>query len=729
MSGFIPPSGGGGGTARVRIIVSGSPFVDLAALETWSQSNQSELFNEVTPETEGDGLRVAIAVVDGLDYQWGGANKVYSSNSWFVVDALTTAEKNAVYSIIDLPSGSVPVGKNNKLEASIQSQDGVTGMSFDGEITTTKGTVNIGRGLSVGESGLAPIFTDTIENERSIPVLSSVDDDGITSDPHYIKRYGLTNDVLQPLDNEVVPGAWEATVPVTSTRIITKIRVKFGASATGVRVTLRYASSPSQKDGIVLYQSHTDAQLAAGEGFSVSSGIFEVELGKEAAKVISGSLVYLNLEQSDLGSGQIQLLGSTLDIAGITQFYAYLEQTYVLEESVPISLQSVNWKKVSADYTSVSGDMYLDCRPSVDNLTVTIDDSYPDDWSGLFIYNESKRKDVIVKNQSGETVVVVERKEGQAIYLDGGSFQSTTIMGRPDGISDVVNLDVSSDSSITLDSTYVGKFVNIVQTGTPAAIPMIITLSDHAQFNTGDVIKIGTEMSYVNYYYAVNYNDSQGVLLVAYPSRLQGINLVRTDGGWDVSLDGTYNKVAVRPKAKAGIPFADNDPDIRPVQAFSFIDHPAVDYIEDAEGNRAIEIDLNKVINVNPDTVDIVGWWSVNASPDAGDIANALGQVQSATLISHTDNIKSDELPDTNIAMKREEASAQYTYFAYPSGFFTNKDGAPLEPTLVNTGVGNSADWIVSTVSVDGVSYRVQRSPEQNLSQQLLTCKLIQEGH
>ena len=40
------PIGGGGGTARVPVLVSGSPFADLTALETWSQSNASELHND-----------------------------------------------------------------------------------------------------------------------------------------------------------------------------------------------------------------------------------------------------------------------------------------------------------------------------------------------------------------------------------------------------------------------------------------------------------------------------------------------------------------------------------------------------------------------------------------------------------------------------------------------------------------------------------------------------------
>lgn len=296
-----------------------------------------------------------------------------------------------------------------------------------------------------------------------------------------------------------------------------------------------------------------------------------------------------------------------------------------------------------------------------------------------------------------------------------------------DGSQDVVDLDVSIDSTVTLDNSYVGRFVNIIQTGVAASIPMRITIASHNLFNEGDVVKIAADQTYVNYYIAIYYSDKIGRQYAIYPAK--SATLTATKNGWDVNQDGTFTKVAVRPKADAGTIFADDDPDVRPVQAFSFIDHPAVNYIEDEDGNRVVEVDLNKIINVSPDTVDIVGWWSDNASPDASDITNALGQVQSSTLISHTDNVKPDELPDTNIAMRREEASPKYTYFAYPSGFFTDKDGAPLEPTLVNTGVGNSSDWVLSTVDVDGVTYRIQRSPAQNVSQQLLTCKLIQEGY
>jgi hypothetical protein len=106
-----------------------------------------------------------------------------------------------------------------------------------------------------------------------------------------------------------------------------------------------------------------------------------------------------------------------------------------------------------------------------------------------------------------------------------------------------------------------------------------------------------------------------------------------------------------------------------------------------------------------------------------------MAQVQSDTLVSHSDNIKSNELPTTVISMIREETSAKYTYFAYPEGFFTNSSGDILEPTMVNTGIGNSSDWLLTVVEVDGINYRVHRSPSLNLAGDLMTCKLVQEGY
>jgi len=302
-----------------------------------------------------------------------------------------------------------------------------------------------------------------------------------------------------------------------------------------------------------------------------------------------------------------------------------------------------------------------------------------------------------------------------------------TVTIETSGQTDVIEFDVSIDATRNIVPSMVGKMISIIQTGSPAAIPIQLYLDDHNLFETGDTIEINASESYVNYYFAVYYYDANGQVFAIYPNN--NCKLVRTETSWDIQQDGRFTKTAIRSTTKRGLPLEGDDPAGVPVQGFSFIEHPSLRYIQDSDGNRVIEIDLHKVLNPSLDTVDVVGWWTVNATVSEADILNASNQVQSGDLISHTDGIKSDELPTTTIAMKREETSAQYTYFAYPAGFFTNADGVVIEPTLVNTGVGNSADWVVSTVDVEGVTYRVQRSPAPNFSQQLLTCKLIQEGY
>lgn len=316
----------------------------------------------------------------------------------------------------------------------------------------------------------------------------------------------------------------------------------------------------------------------------------------------------------------------------------------------------------------------------------------------------------------------IETGTGLESHEDGD-----TIIIETSGQTDVIEFDVSIDATRNIVPSMVGKMISIIQTGATTAIPIQIYLDDHNLFETGDIIEIGASDSYVNYYFAVYYYAASGQAFAIYPNN--NCKLIRTDDSWDIQQDGRFTKTAIRSTTKRGLPLEGDDPAGVPVQAFSFIEHPALRYIQDADGNRVIEIDLHKVNNPSLDTVDIIGWWTVNAAITEADILNASNQVQTSDLISHTDGVKSDELPTTTIAMKREETSAQYTYFAYPAGFFTNADGVVIEPTLVNTGVGNSADWVVSTVDVEGVTYRVQRSPAQNFSQQLLTCKLIQEGY
>lgn len=109
----LPPIGGGGG-ARTPVLVSGSPFADLAALETWSQANPSELLNNET--------QVATAQVgtspDFITYEWIGANGVYSADSWSNASGLTQEQSEFIESGVNSPDDQLVLVRSGKIEPS-----------------------------------------------------------------------------------------------------------------------------------------------------------------------------------------------------------------------------------------------------------------------------------------------------------------------------------------------------------------------------------------------------------------------------------------------------------------------------------------------------------------------------------------------------------------------------------------------------------------------------------
>lgn len=133
-------------------------------------------------------------------------------------------------------------------------------------------------------------------------------------------------------------------------------------------------------------------------------------------------------------------------------------------------------------------------------------------------------------------------------------------------------------------------------------------------------------------------------------------------------------------------------------------------------------------------TVDVAHDWNATQTITADDIANALGKVQDESTSSHTDNLGATSLPETTFKVQRpatggkDTAAFAYTFFAYPVGFFTDESGNVSEPTMVDTGSGNSPDWVITTVVLDGVSYRVMVSPERNSAPLLPSAKLVQPG-
>lgn len=92
----------GGGGARVPVRVTGSPFASLAALETWSQANPSELLNNA------DNFATAVITSDGA-YSWGGVDQTYTSGQWSRDESLTTAQVEALDTLTSGTAGAVPM--------------------------------------------------------------------------------------------------------------------------------------------------------------------------------------------------------------------------------------------------------------------------------------------------------------------------------------------------------------------------------------------------------------------------------------------------------------------------------------------------------------------------------------------------------------------------------------------------------------------------------------------
>ena len=159
-----------------------------------------------------------------------------------------------------------------------------------------------------------------------------------------------------------------------------------------------------------------------------------------------------------------------------------------------------------------------------------------------------------------------------------------------------------------------------------------------------------------------------------------------------------------------------------PVQAFSFIDHPAISYVYGPNNERTIQIDLHQVTPPDYDTVDVAFWWSDNAVPSQSDIINSLGQPQSASLISKEVDVSAGELHTRSFTAKREEGSFKYAFFAWPSGFFDP------EPTKVETGFGSPSSWNMTDINVSGTGYKVLTVEITNNVTSLEDYGLVQEG-
>lgn len=356
MAGIFYPGGRApsSGTGRETVLLSGSPFSTLAALETYSQANPTELLNNPT--------QVALAVVttdptasNNGTYEWSGANMTYASGRWVKFSGLDAADIKSLYesnsntnaftdddnstvsSAQNLTQNAIPMaGPSGTVMDSIAVQSGLSGINIDGNLGTSKDTINVGGGMSLSEDGTLVKVRDNLESRSLLLVGTLLNSDGSTGNTVTVSRTSPVNQVVQGVLSESNTGNLTAWFPITSTRIINNFTTRFGAAATKIRLTLRDSPDQSTTSGVILYQSHTDAEFAAGNGFTVANENKTFTL-PNASKLVSGRFVYLVAEQHSTGTGTLTILGSNTTIGGVEQFYPYLEQSTQEETEVQLS--------------------------------------------------------------------------------------------------------------------------------------------------------------------------------------------------------------------------------------------------------------------------------------------------------------------------------------------------------------------------------------------------------
>lgn len=126
--------------------------------------------------------------------------------------------------------------------------------------------------------------------------------------------------------------------------------------------------------------------------------------------------------------------------------------------------------------------------------------------------------------------------------------------------------------------------------------------------------------------------------------------------------------------------------------------------------------------------VPVAHWWCDTSPVTVEEITEALLAAQDDTTDTRTLGLGPDSLVNTTFSLERPTNEPKYTFFAHPSDFFEDSEGNKLEPTLVNTGAGDSRDWVIASVIINETPWRTYTSPEKNLAPELHSCQLKQVG-
>ena len=518
-------------------------------------------------------------------------------------------------------------------------------------------TLELSQRVQLGAEGTIIKYVDEFNNEMSTPVITKYDRENGTIGTYSRVIQPETSVVIQPEDSEIFQGALYNPPPTVTTTQSNVLGVEYKFLNAGLNIRVR--GTVETTEGVVKNLYGTDANPY---NYFVTTGgtqfiTFPGGIGNFPDYIYETYLEAYDPETNEATGEALNMFG-TFD-NGV--FRGYAKVFFQLYEDVPFGTggdvtgdgpaevgdipeyETIDGKKIrtsgfkASDFLLKTDDINKQSS-LIDNSTTEIYE--PGDIFNRFFYKgddllsstvklknpvdeytEQDRFQIYSESMSTLTVTdingvvlqQIQTDEAYEFFYKDGAFIIETLKTRKRTIREV---DVSVNSSVGVGPEDVGILISIIQSGEPI-VPMILTLQQHANFNTGDVIEISASNSYKNYFFGVFYSAANGQPLVVYPNN--SCRLTRTDTSWSVQQDGTFLRTGIRSVTSRNTPLEPDSSSMTPVNGLSIIDSAddIANYVEDGQGHRVLQLDFTK-IPVFPEGVEYrfgVNDWYDNGSP------------------------------------------------------------------------------------------------------------------
>lgn len=443
--GFSSASGGSG--ARTLNVLNGSPFANFAALETYSQSNLSELINSST--------EVAVATVTGVAvYEWAGEDTPSSYvNNWVV-------RENLMDSFANLTQDRVPImGATSLVDSGIRMlPDGnvfiPTTVNFEGSSVQLGDISRLSESnsfISIENSQFPDVRFDVIDARRRSTAASNR--------PRHFYLIEAENPFTFQSDDsqQITTNPLIYNISSTIDSQTNTVTFKTFAEMTNVRIQIKYSSG---NESVVRYIPSREAWLDGTGGLTFDSGDNLLVFESDSNRTLPTNTNVINLNSSAFKSFNgdtvtIETRADSISLLGNSSSVPYLVTGVQRGEFRDLAYQS----DTQIDATGFDGNLTTD-TDTIQELAQAVDDL---NISGGGIDG------VTIQDEGGSlaTNATTLNFTGDAVEATGSTATKTiTINQKTDeAIRDLVGTTLVAGTNVTIDVDDANNTITINASG------------------------------------------------------------------------------------------------------------------------------------------------------------------------------------------------------------------------------------------------------------------------